>query len=189
MGSGDEASLGASFVFNVSKESVPVTDARVTITSRTGRHVLGSDIRFPGKWSLIVDSYEQVYVLDVESGDDAIHDVRVDGPSPVVFTSPAESSTIDPASPLEVRWEPSTADQTSMFINPQGTSLGEIDDDGSFTIPPNTWVTNPAGSHAIGLRRTSSVTPAGASEGSRMSVATENYLHVCDRPSTGLCTD
>ncbi len=136
-----------------------------------------------------MDSYEQVYVLDVESGDDAIHDVRVDGPSPVVFTSPAESSTIDPASPLEVRWEPSTADQTSMLINPQGTSLGQIDDDGSFTIPPNTWVTNPAGSHAIGLLRTNSVTPAGASEGSRMSVEAENYLHVCDRPSTGLCTD
>ena len=164
-------------------------DANVTITSSTGRHVLNSDVRFPGRWSGFADGYQQVYVLDVESGSDTIRNVRVDGPPPVVFTAPAQDSTIDPASALEVQWEPRAADQAWLFIDPQGTSFGEIDDDGSFTIPPNTWGTSPDGSHAVGLSRMNTVTPAGAVEGSRMSVLTDGYLHVCDRPSTGLCMD
>lgn len=189
LGSSNGVSFLTSFVIQVRRGGAPVTDANVTITSPTGRHVLHSDVRFPGRWSGSADGYEQVYVLDVESGDDTIRNVRVEGPPPVVFTAPAQDSTIDPASPLEVQWEPRTADQMWLIINPQGTSFGEIDDDGSFTIPPNTWVTNPAGSHAVGLTRTNTVTPAGAVEGSRMSVSTNRYLHVCDRPSTGLCMD
>jgi hypothetical protein len=105
-----------------------------------------------------------------------------------LFTSPAQNVTIDPASPLEIQWEARAADKLSLIINPQGTSFGEIDDDGSFTIPANAWIPNPADSHAVGLIRTNTVAPAGADEGSWMSVSTDNYLHVCDRPSS-LCAN
>jgi hypothetical protein len=188
-GSSNGTSFSTSFTVNISKSGVPVTDAKVTITSRTGHYVLGSDIRFPGKWSHIADGYEQIYVLDVESGADTIRDVRVDGPRPVVFTSPADDSTIDPASPLEVRWEPEAAELTSLLINPQAASFMKIEDSGSFTIPANTLAPNAAGSHGVGLIRTNTVTPAGAVEGSSMLVSTNAFLHVCDRPSTGLCTN
>jgi hypothetical protein len=184
------SSDSASFVVQIWRGSLPVTDVDVSITSRTGRYVLRSDPRFPGKWSgLPAESYDEVYVLDVESGDDEIRNVRVDGPPLVVFTSPAASSTIDPASPLEVRWKPGMADQLFLRVNPQGTVWGEVDDVGSFTIPADTVVPSLAGSHAIGLSRTNKVTPAGAAEGSWMSVSTEEYLEICDRPLTGICMD
>lgn len=187
-GSSNGESESASFLVYVYRDSVPVTDCRVTITSRSGSHVLGSDIRFPGKWSMIAEGYDQVYVLDVEAGADKVHDVRVDGPIIGVFTAPAESTTIDPAAPLEIQWEPSVVDSTSLVINPQGGAFGPIDDSGSYTIPANTLVSNPAGSHAIGLIRANTVTPEGAAADSMMMVMTDAYLHVCDRPATGLCS-
>lgn len=188
----NEGQLHPYFMVWLWKDDVPVTDANVTITSRTDTFVLGSDVRFPGRWTNSApnaDGYDHVYVLDVHSGVDTIRSVRVEGPPSVVFTSPAENSRIDPSLPIEIQWEPRTADELSLIINPQGTLFGQIDDDGSFTIPANSWVSNPAGSHAVGLTRKNTVTPAGADDGSWMSVSTEDYLHVCDRPSTGLCTD
>lgn len=152
--------------------------------------MLWSDVRFPGKWTGLFDAadYDQVYVLDVEAGADNVRGVRVDGPTVPIFTSPAEDTTIEPTEPLTLHWKAGSADVTSLGINPQGTSSGPIDDIGSYTIPPHTLVRNPSGYHAIALSRMNTVTPAGAVAGSEMRVNTGAFVHVCDRPGTGLCS-
>lgn len=140
-----------------------------------------------GRWEGTASGYDQVYVLDVESGADAVQGVRVDGPDIHVFKAPTIGATLDSTQPLRVQWDSDqTADSASI-------SVGDIE---RLAIPDNGDYTLAAGSlraerdqprqNTIELSRMNRVTPAGAVGGSDFSVTVENWIEVVAQPNPAL---
>lgn len=86
-----------------------------------------------GRWVGTAAGYDEVYVLDVRSGDDSVEGVRVDGPDIHVFTAPTAGLTVDSTMPLRVMWD---ADQTadSASIDTEELDRVSISDTGDYTL-------------------------------------------------------
>ncbi|MBE7451186.1 MAG: hypothetical protein HS111_20520 [Kofleriaceae bacterium] len=160
----------------VRKDDAPVTAGEVVVTSNGGAVSLTYDAG-EARWRGEQAGYHEVYVLSVTSGDDFVDGVRVDGPAPHHFTSPAAGATVDAAAPLVVRWARGEAAAVARFETEALDEL-EVADSGTFTVPIGGLRSKPGEPEQERLRldRFARVTPAGAVAGSSVRVEVRNEL-------------
>ena len=63
-----------------------VTTGTVTLTSASGKIPL--TVRGDNRWAATMPTYDEVYILDIESGPDKISGLRIDGPDIHTFSAP-----------------------------------------------------------------------------------------------------
>jgi hypothetical protein len=164
----------------------PVALGSVMVTSSSGMVPLTFRAD-RARWEGTAAGYDEVYILDVQSGADAVEGVRVDGPDIHVFTAPTAGATLDSTQPLRVTWDSDqTADSASI-------SVGDIErlaipDSGDYTLSPGSLRAerDQARENTIYLSRMNRVTPAGAVGGSDFSVTIENRIVVVAQPNPAL---
>jgi len=158
-----------------------VTGGTVTVRSASGDVSL---IYRPdeNRWQGTSPGYDQVYILDVESGADRVNDVRVDGPSIHFFTKPTPGATVDSTMALQIEWDGDEA--ASAWLDPEELDEFAIPDTGTYLLAGGALKadSSEARVNRLELGRANRVTPAGAVGGSEMTVAVENRIEVVVQP-------
>jgi hypothetical protein len=182
------ARAGAEFdtdiTLEVSLNKQTVTTGTITITSATGKVPLtyrNSDRRWTGS----APGYDEVYILDIDSGPDKVSGVRVDGPDIHVFSAPTAGTNVDPMMPLVIEWDrDNQAD--SATIRAENVDEIAILDSGSYTLAPGSLRPDKtlARQYTLRLARTNRVVPTGTAAGSIFRVTIENELDVITQPQT-----
>jgi hypothetical protein len=160
-----------------------VTQGTVTMTSSSGTVVLAYNQDNNGRWRGNGAGYDEVYILDVDSGLDYVHDVRVDGPTIHTFSEPLAGATVDATLPLMVKWNEKNAD--SAAIDAENIDRISIADTGTYSVSAGALKSekDKARENQIRLTRTNRVTPRGATGGSELSVSVENEITVVAMPN------
>lgn len=167
-------------------DGLPMTTGTVTVTSQSGSTPLAYSAESQ-KWRGVAAGYDEVYVVDAETGSHNVQGVRVDGPDIHIFTAPSAGANIDSTMPLPVAWaSDQDADSTSIDCN-------EIDrlwiaDTGQYTLAPGVLKAEreTARENTIELVRSNRVVPAGAVAGSDVQVSIENRIQVVALPNPAL---
>jgi hypothetical protein len=169
----------------IEKAGAAVTTGTVTVSSNGGDVALAFNST-ENRWSGRQAGYYEVYELNVQSGDDAVESVRVDGPALHYFTSPVAGATVDALMPLAVRWSREEAAETATFDTEEMDDL-QIADTGSFEVPIGGLKSNGGEptQERLRLDRHSRVSPAGAIAGSELRVEVRNEIDLIVQP-TGL---
>jgi len=180
----DVHDFNTEFEVRVRLNDQSVTTGTVTMTGNSGTTelVFGDN----ESWHGVATGYDEVYILDVDSGPDNVHGVRVDGPDIHVFTAPLPGDTVDSLQPLDLTWDcDDTADEITL-------RAGEVDniaitDQGSFTLPAGTLRADSGQTvdNELRLTRANRVTPSGGVPGSDMTVSVRQEITVLAAP-TGL---
>lgn len=173
-----------SFSVRVILNGQAVSTGTVTVTSSSGTVPLAFRGDNGGRWEGTAAGYDEVYVLDVESGADTAHGIRVDGPDLHHFTAPAPGAAVDATGPIDVVWSCDDEAETASL------RAGEIDeiavpDSGRYQLPPGSLKSERDKPHenTIRIRRENRVTPAGAVGGSEWSVRIDNSIQVLANPN------
>jgi hypothetical protein len=166
----------------VSLSNQTVTTGTVTVTSVSGKVPLtyGNNNRWSGR----VASYDEVFILDIESGPDKIAGVRVDGPDIHTFSTPTAGANVDPTMPLTIKWDrQDQADSAELRVDGLDNPLA-IPDSGSYALAMGSLRTDKAQArqNTLRLTRTNSVVPAGAVAGSTWTVSISNEINVVAPP-------
>ena len=134
------------------------------------------------RWEGTAPGYDEVYILDVESGVDRVTGVRVDGPGIHYFTKPVAGATIDSTMPLQIEWDGDEA--ATAWLDPEELDDIAIPDTGSYLLAGGALKADSgeARVNRIELGRANRVTPAGAVGGSELTVAVENRIEVVVQP-------
>lgn len=170
----------------VSLDQQPVTTGTVIVTSASGTVALTFRAD-PARWEGTAAGYDEVYVLDVESGPDRVEGVRVDGPDIHVFTAPAAGATVDSTKPLPMAWDrDQTADSAS--VDTEELERIAIADTGDYMLAAGALKAerDRARENVIEITRTNRVTPAGTVGGSDLSVRIKNRIQVVAQPNPAL---
>jgi hypothetical protein len=171
------AEFDTDFSVRVALNNQTVTTGTVTVTSATGKVPL--TYRNDNRWAGSVPGYDEVYILDVESGPDKVTGVRVDGPDIHVFSTPTAGAVGDPASALMVKWDrEDEADSAAMRA--ENIDSISIPDSGTYALGAGALKTDKdqARQNTVRLTRTNRVVPAGTAAGSTWSVSIENEIDV-----------
>jgi len=175
------AEFDTEITVRVSLNTQTVTTGTVTITSSTGKVPLsyGPDNR----WTARAPTYDEVYILDIESGPDKVTGVRVDGPDIHVFSAPTAGATVDSTMPLMIQWDREDQADTAALRAENVDSLS-IPDTGSYSLAAGSLkaADNEARQNTLRLTRTNRVVPAGTSGGSTWNVTIENEIDVVAKP-------
>lgn len=176
------ADFVTTFEVRVTRDGVPVRTGEVTLTSRSGTHALASTGL---GWSGQMNGYDEVYTLDVVSGADEVHGVRVDGPDIHFFTAPAMGTVVDAAGPVTLAWRRGDRADEALLAGDFHDYRATIDDTGAFTLPVGSLGATPGATATnwITLRRIDRVVPAGAVAGSEVTVLLYNGVHVVAQPA------
>jgi hypothetical protein len=162
-----------------------VTGGTVTVTSSSGEFPLAYRPQ-ENRWEGTIAGYDEVYILDVESGADKVTGVRVDGPDLHYFEKPIAGATVDSRMPLDVAWN---ADQTadSASIDAEEIDTIGIPDTGKYVLAAGALKSDKdtARTNRVRLTRANRVTPKGAVGGSEVSVEVENSIEVVAMPNPG----
>jgi hypothetical protein len=163
-----------------------VSTGVVTVTSSSGSF----DLLFrsdENRWEGTAPGYDEVYVLDIESGADVVEGVRVDGPDIHAFTKPTMGATVDSRMILEVAWD---SDQEADTAGLDAEEIDEIaiPDTGVYMLAAGSLKADQdqARENRIELERRDRVTPAGALPGSELEVGVENFIQVIAQPDPTL---
>jgi len=171
------AEFDTEFSVRVSLNNQTVTTGTVTVTSASGKVPL--TYRADNRWSGNAASYDEVYILDVESGPDKVTGVRVDGPDIHVFSAPTAGATVDATMPLMLKWD--REDQAdSAAVRAENIDSVSIPDSGSYALAGGALKTDKdqARQNTVRLSRTNRVAPSGTVAGSTWSVTIENEIDV-----------
>lgn len=172
----------------VTKAGAQVTTGTVTMTSSSATIDLVYDPqRDNGRWVGSAPVYDEVYVLDVVSGDDNVIGVRVDGPDPHFFGAPMAGATVDSTMPLELRWSREDG-ADSAIVRTKNVDDVAIADSGSYMLSPGALEAkkDTAQENEIRLRRVDRITPAGGAVGSQFEVSLQNRITVVAQPNPAL---
>lgn len=172
----------------ISLNGQAVTTGIVTVTSNSGTAELayqpdGDQI---GRWTGILPNYDEVYVLDVESGPDLVEGVRVDGPNIHVFEEPIAGATVDSTLPLDLAW--STDGSDTAVLDAEEVDDIVIPDTGAYVMAVGMLKAenDQARENTIRLERTNRVVPSGGAPGSEWSVRIRNEVTVVAQPNPAL---
>ncbi|MCX5748338.1 MAG: hypothetical protein NT062_38285 [Proteobacteria bacterium] len=178
------------FNVRVSLNNVPITTGTVTMKSATTTVDLiyePNGNNGNGSWRGTGGGYDEVYQLDVVSGPDAVHGVRVDGPDVHSFSAPLAGAVVDSTLALAIAWDRGeTADAALLYAGDNGNGNGiTIADSGTYSLAPATLRSEKDQSrpNTIRLRRSNRVTPVGAAGGSELAVSVENEVDVVAQPN------
>lgn len=163
-----------------------VTGGSVKVTSNSGDFLLTYRPQ-ENRWEGIASGYDEVYILDVESGADKVTDVRVDGPDIHVIKKPTTGATVDSTLPLEVTWaSDNTAD--SAWIDAEEIDDIAIPDSGKYMLAGGALKAekDQARVNRVRVGRSNRVVPSGATGGSEMTVEIENSIEVVAQPNPAL---
>jgi len=176
------------FVVRVTLADQVVTTGTVTMTGNSGATELAfvPDGELAGRWRGVASGYDEVYILDVDTGTDNVSGVRVDGPDVHVFTTPLPGDTVDSLQPLDITWD---CDDAADEITLRAGEVGElaITDQRQFTLPAGS-LQNEADKtreNELRLERANRVTPSGGVVGSDMRVSVRQEITILAAP-TGL---
>jgi|MudIll2142460700_1097286.scaffolds.fasta_scaffold96029_2 hypothetical protein len=173
------AEFDTEFSIRILLNQVPVTTGTVTLTSLSGEFPLVFNANGENRWTGRQNGYDEVYILDIVSGADNVHDVRVDGPDVHTFDKPLAGATVDSTMPLEVDWVRSdTADLAS--IDTGRLDKLSIADSGTYMLPAGSLQAekDQPKENTIRLERVDRVIPAGAAAGSEFSVRLHNDITI-----------
>jgi hypothetical protein len=171
------AEFDTDFSVRVALNNQTVTTGTVTVTSSTGKVPL--TYRNDNRWAGSVPGYDEVYILDVESGPDKVTGVRVDGPDIHVFSTPTAGATVDSTMPLMLKWD--REDQAdSAAVRAENIDSVSIPDSGSYALAGGALKADKdqARQNTVRLTRTNRVVPSGTVAGSTWSVTIENEIDV-----------
>lgn len=170
----------------VSLNGQPLTTGTASVTSRSATTPLVFEAG-AGKWDATVTGYDEVYILDVESGGDYVEGVRVDGPDIHFFTAPMAGATLDSTVATPVAWS-SEQEATTAAIDAEEISKLSIPDSGEYILAVGALKADKdtPRENTIDLVRTNRVTPAGAVAGSDVRVSVENRVQVVAQPNPAL---
>lgn len=172
----------------ITKDGADVTTGDVTMTSASGTVTLVFDTtENRNRWRAIAAGYDEVYVLDIESGDDNLLGVRVDGPDIHTFTSPAPRAEVDSTMQLAVTWE--RGDQAdSASIRAKETDDISMPDAGSYMLAAGSLKAkkDETEENELRIRRTNRITPGGAAGGSVMAITVDNRMTILAAPNPAL---
>ncbi len=174
------------FSVRITLGGVGVTTGTVTVTGNAGTFPL-TFVGDNGKWEGRGLGYDEVYILDVVSGDNEVTGVRVDGPDFHFFVEPTSGATVDSTLPLKVTWDSAeTADSTA--IRADKIDWVSISDERLYMMAPGSLDADAdqAKTNELKLARTNRVVPAGAVAGSQFSVRIENRIEVVAQPNPAL---
>jgi hypothetical protein len=169
------------FTVRVSLNNQTVTTGTVTVTSASGKFPL--TYRNDNRWTGTAPTYDEVYILDVESGPDKVSGVRVDGPDIHVFSTPTEGATVDSTMPLMLKWDREDT-ASSATLRAESIDSIAIPDSGTYSLAPGSLKADQsvARKNTLRLTRTNSVTLKGATAGSTWTVTIENDIDVVAQP-------
>jgi hypothetical protein len=163
-----------------------VTTGSVTVTSAGGSVplVFRAD---SNRWEATAAGYDEVYIVDVESGVDFVDGVRVDGPDIHTFSEPTLGATVDSTVPLTIKWA-SDDEAASASLDAEEIDKIAIPDTGLYMLAGGALKAekDAARENTIELARWNRVTPAGAVGGSEVSVSVENRIQVVAMPNPAL---
>lgn len=164
---------------------IDVIDGSVTVTTANGTFELAVTDTGSGKrWRGSAPRYDEVYVLDIVSGDDAVDSVRVDGPDIHTFLEPLAGATVDATQPIEVQWS-GDHEAASAAIDADEIDTLAIDDTGEFSLPGSSLKSDQdkVRENSLRITRTNRVVPSGAAAGSEWSVSIRNEITVLAAPA------
>lgn len=179
------ADFDTSFEVRIRLNGADVVDGSVTVTSASGTFdLLVGDTDNGKRWRGSAPRYDEVYVLDVVSGEDAVDSVRVDGPDIHAFVEPLAGATVDPTVALLVRWGGDHEAQSASIDAEEIDDLA-IDDTGEFSLPPGSLKSDQdqARQNTLRITRENRVVPAGGAAGSEWSVSIRNEIDVLASPT------
>lgn len=168
------------FEVRVRLAGVDVIDGSVTVTSASGAFdLLVTDTDSGKRWRGSAPQYDEVYILDIVSGEDIVESVRVDGPDIHTFVEPLAGATVDPSVALDIRWDGDHGAASASIDAEEIDSLA-IADTGDFSLPAGSLKSDKdeARQNTLRLSRTNRVVPAGAAAGSEWSVSIRNEIDV-----------
>jgi len=176
------ADFATDFAVRVMLNGQQVTTGTVTITSASGTYPL--TFQLPGqtqlgRWIGSAPAYDEVYKLDVVSGADNLHGVRVDGPNLHSFSAPTVGAQIAAGAAVPLAWNvEATAD--SAAIRTDRVDGLAVTDSGSYSLADGSLKVSKdkAEPNTIRLTRTNRTTPAGGAGGSELTVSVENEIDV-----------
>lgn len=172
------------FEVRVSLAGQVVDTGSVTVTSASGAFDLTFESADGGRWVGSAPRYDEVYVLDVVSGEDAVERVRVDGPDIHAFTEPLPGATLDATQPIEVRWTGDHEAESAAIDTSEIDGIA-IDDTGMFSLAPGSLKTeqDKAKENTLRLTRNNEIVPSGGAAGSRWRVSIRNEIEVLAAPA------
>lgn len=165
--------------------STPVTTGYVQVTSAGGTLQLAYDGN--GSWRGGGVGYDEVYILDIESGTDNVVGVRVDGPDIHTFSAPLAGASIDSTMPMDMTWSRGEQADSASLRTDLLDNL-EIADTGTYAMAAGTLKAerDQAQENDIRLSRSNRVTPSGAVVGSVFTVSVRNEITVIAQPNPAL---
>lgn len=166
------------FSIRVLLNDTPVTTGTVTITSRNANTPLAYNAG-ENRWEGTAPGYDEVYQLDVTSGEDTVEGVIVDGPDLHTITAPAAGASIDSTIANELTWDSSEVADVATFRTKEIDRI-QISDTGTYSIAPGGFKAekDKAREDEIELRRMNHVAPRGAVAGSDFAVSLEQRIDV-----------
>lgn len=168
----------------VTLNGTAVTTGTVTVTSATGAFDLIFDPAEGGRWRGSAPRYDEVYILDVVSGEDTVEGVRVDGPDIHTFVEPLPGATVDSTMPLAIEWGGDHGADSASIDTEEIDNLA-IEDTGTFSLAPGSLKTeqDKAKENTLRLTRNNVIVPAGAAAGSEWRVSIRNEIEVLAAPA------
>ena len=187
----DNAKLATDFTtevsVRVSLDNVQVTTGSVTLTSRFGETPLAWTDADGGRWRGSMASYDEVYELNVISGNDEVRGVIVDGPDIHIFTAPMPGATLDSTVQNPVTWERDELADITTFDAEEVDRI-TINDTGDYMMGIGVLKAEKDKSreNRLELTRTNHVAPEGAIGGSDFAVSVSNRITVLAAPNPAL---
>jgi hypothetical protein len=176
------ADFDTQFSVRITLNTQTVTTGTVTITSTSGTYPLTFQPNGQGngqRWAGMAPAYDEVYRLDVDSGVDNVHNVRIDGPSLHSFTAPTAGAQVDSTMPVMLTWRANDAAESAALRTDRIDNLA-IPDTGTYMMAAGSLKSakDQAEQNTIRLTRTNRVTPAGGAAGSELAASVENEIDV-----------
>ncbi len=180
------AEFDTDFEVQITLAGQGVTAGTVTVTSATGTYPL-TYVGGTGQWEGRAIGYDEVYILDVTSGEHEASGIRVDGPDLHSFVKPSAGAAVDSTMQLEVTWA-SDERADSMGIRTDKIDWVSIPDEGRYMLAAGALDADAdqAKPNELRLERSNRVVPAGAIAGSEFSVRIENRIDVVAQPNPAL---
>jgi hypothetical protein len=171
------------FSIRVSLDGVPVTTGSVMVGSRFAETSL-TWRPDPARWEGRMANYDEVYELNIISGDDEVRGVIVDGPDIHTFKEPLAGATLDSTVQNPLTWDRDETADIATFDAEEFDRI-TIADSGSYMMGVGVLRAekDQARPNQLELTRTNQVVPGGAVAGSSFAVTISNRIDVIVAPN------
>ena len=164
-----------------------VRTGSVIVMSRFGESALAWTDSDGGHWVGTMASYDEVYRLDVVSGEDEVVGVTVDGPDIHQFTAPLPGATLDSTADNPVTWSRDSSAQITTFEADEIDRIN-ITDTGDYMMGAGVLRAerDRTRENRLEIRRTNHIVPGGAIDGSDFAVTVAQRIEVLAAPNPAL---